>query len=407
MNLRVSETPRRVLFVDDEQSILQGLARMLRPLRYEMHGEFVQSAKDALAILAKDSFDVVVADMRMPGMDGAALLAEVQKRYPHLIRIIFSGHAEIESALRAVTVAHQFVAKPCEAEQLRSVITRAIGLRNLLNDRALRALVGGVKELPARPQTYMQLNALLADPSTGAPELAKLIKHDAVLCAKLLKIVNSAFFGLPRRISSIEGAISYLGTSVLRSITLATGTDASLAPRARKAGYDMDTAQTQALLSAHLAAQFFKEKGACEDAFAAALLQNVGEILLVAEASEDLACVISHAEDRGITIHEAELELGVVSHAHVGAYLLGAWGLPYNIVEAVAHHHDPQQIPHEQLDIVDGVYAGTLVAQHYLGKRPEALEFAGRYLERYGANELLAKACATAERWLTSEAQAS
>jgi HD-like signal output (HDOD) protein len=392
-----------VLFVDDEQSILQGLERTLRPLRFEMQCEFVASGKDALEMLAKFPFDVVVADMRMPGMDGAQLLAEVQKRYPHLIRIIFSGHPEIESALRALAVAHQFIAKPCDANTLRTMISRAIGLRNLLSDRALRALVAGIKELPARPVVYQKLSALLADPNTSSAEIAKLIEHDAALSAKILKIVNSAFFGMPRRISSIETATKYLGTSMLRAVTLATGTDNALGPRARKLGYDIDAAQKQALLSAHIAALFFSDRASKEDAFAAALLQNVGEILLIAEASEDLAIVIAHARDRAINLYQAECELGVVSHAHVGAYLLGAWGLPYNIVEAVAHHHDPEQVPHDKLELVDAVYAGTLLAQHFLAEHPDALDRATHYLERFGATGVIPKASEAADRFVEEE----
>jgi HD-like signal output (HDOD) protein/ActR/RegA family two-component response regulator len=400
MTNRASVTPRQVLFVDDEPSILQGLSRMLRPLRHELRGEFVNSGAEALERLAQGPFDVVVADLRMPGMDGPTLLAEVQKRHPQLLRIIFSGYAEVDSALRAVPVAHQYVAKPCDAETLRSVITRAVGLRNLLDDRDLRAHVGGIKELPARPKVYIDLTALLGQPNSGASEIAKLIEKDAGLSAKLLKIVNSAFFGLPRRISSIESAVSYLGTSVVRSITLATATNAALAARARKAGYDIDASQHEALLSAHVAAEFFTDKSTREDAFAAALLQNVGEIVLAIETPEDLACALSHAQDRGISLHEAELDLGLVSHAHVGAYLLGAWGLPYPIVEAVAHHHDPSQIEHDKLDIVDAVHCAMLAAQHFLNAAPTALAQAYRHLERFGGAPLLDKASAVAEHWL-------
>ena len=391
-------TPRRVLFVDDEESILQGLSRALRPLRFEMSCEFCSNGKDALARMAKEPFDVVVADMRMPGMDGAALLAEVQKRHPHLIRIIFSGYPEFESALRALSVAHQFIAKPCEAETLRSMISRAIELRNLLSDRALRTTVAGIRELPARPETYVKLNAVLSDSNAAAAELAKVIESDAVLCAKLLRVVNSSFFNLTRRITSIEAAVRYIGTSMLRSIALATGTNDSLAPRARQIGYDLDKAQRQALLSAHLAQQFLDDRVAAEDAFAAALLQNIGEILLIIEGSEDLATVMQHARDRAITLYEAELELGVVSHAHVGAYLLGAWGLPYSVVEAVAHHHDPQAVAHEQLEIVDAVYAGTMFAEAQLENRPELQATATRYIEHLVSAEVIDRVAAAAER---------
>jgi HD-like signal output (HDOD) protein len=404
METPVSTSPRRVLFVDDEQAILQALARMLRPLRHEFHAEFVQSGKDALALLAENRFDVVVADMRMPGMDGALLLAEAQKLHPHLIRIMFSGHSETEAALRALPVAHQFLAKPCDAEQVRNVIARAVNLNELLADPALRSLVASIKQLPARPKVFTELTAMLADSASGAIEIAKIVKRDPMLCAKLLHVVNSAFFGLPRRTTSIEIAINYLGTSMLRAITLATAVDASLGPRARKAGYDFDAAQLEAILSALLAGQMFDKRPLAQDAYAAALLQNVGEILLLVERSDDLTRAMAYAREHGVQLYDAEKVLGVVSHAHVGAYLLGAWGLPYGIVEAVAHSHDPLALPHESFDIVDAVFASTLIARHYLIGDPTALERASQHLQRFGVEALLTKLCLAAERWLSTEA---
>lgn len=399
----VSNSPRRVLFVDDEQSILQALARMLRPLRHDLHPEFAQSGKDALALLATQQFDVVVADMRMPGMDGAQLLAEVQKRHPHLIRIMFSGHSETEAALRAVPVAHQFLAKPCEAEQVRSVIARAAGLHDLLSDRQLRALIAGIKQLPARPKVFSELTAMLADPASGAIEIAKLVKRDPVLCAKILNVVNSAFFGLPRRTTSIEIAINYLGTSMLRAITLATAIDGTLGPRARAVGYDFDASQLEAMLAAHLAGQAFDKRPVAQDAYAAALLQHVGEVLILIERPDDLKRALAHARDLGVELHEAEKALGIVSHAHVGAYLLGTWGLPYTIVEAVAHSSDPGSLPHEGFDIVDAVYACTQLARHYLTADLLALERATTHFDRCGVPQLTAKLCPAAERWLVAE----
>jgi HD-like signal output (HDOD) protein/ActR/RegA family two-component response regulator len=403
METSVSNSPRRVLFVDDDPSTLQALARMLRPLRHDLLPEFVESGKEALALLAERPFDVVVADMRMPGMDGAAFLAEAQKRHPHLIRIIFSGQSETEAAMRALPVAHQFLAKPCKAEQVRSVIARAVGLQELLSDRALRSLIAGIKKLPAQPKIFIELTALLADPGSGAIDIAKVVKRDPMLCAKLLHVVNSAFFGIPRRTTSIEMAINYLGTTMLRAITLATAVNTTLGPRARAVGYDFEAAQAEAVLSAHLAGQMFDNRALSQDAYAAALLQNIGEVLLLTERSDDLGRAMAYAREHAVELHDAEKLLGVVSHAHVGAYLLGAWGLPYSIVEAVAHHHDPLALPHDSFDIVDAVFTATHLARHYLATDPEALEHASQHLSRYGLEALLSKLGPVAERWLSTD----
>src|SRR5262249_28905437 len=150
-----------VLFVDDEPSILSGLGRMLRPLRHEIQSDFVGSGAEALERLRQDTFDIVIADIRMPGMDGGALLDAVRGTHPHVIRIVLAGHADVSAALRAVPVAHQFLAKPCDANALREVITRAAGLHKLLSDRELQTLVAGMHDIPVRPKIYNEVSKLL------------------------------------------------------------------------------------------------------------------------------------------------------------------------------------------------------------------------------------------------------
>src|SRR5208282_6223129 len=159
-------TMRRVLFVDDEQQFFDGLQRVLRPQRHEWEMAFAPSGNAALAIMEASPFDVVVSDMRMPGMDGAALLGLVREKYPQVVRIILSSHAELSTALRVVPVAHQFVAKPCDAEMLRVAIERACHLKALLHDDSIRRTVTSLGDLPSVPRTYEALTLALADPDT-------------------------------------------------------------------------------------------------------------------------------------------------------------------------------------------------------------------------------------------------
>jgi HD-like signal output (HDOD) protein/ActR/RegA family two-component response regulator len=397
--------PPRVLFVDDEPSILAGLKRMLHPLRHDIQSEFAGSGAQALARLAVESFDIVVTDLRMPVMDGPALLAELQRLHPHIIRLALSGHADLDTTMRAVPVAHQFLAKPCDAKTLREVILRVAGLRCLLEERELQTLAAGLRDIPARPESYTALSNQLADPNGKSSDLAALISRDVGLTANLLRIVNSAFFGLPRRVTSIQSAITYLGTATLRSFALANAVTTVLGPRAREYGYDLELNEAHSLLSANLAMQLFTDKQAREDAFMAALLQNIGELLLVAAAPPYALTAFSHAKATGMPLDAAERELKVVSHAQVGAYLLGAWGLPFGLVEAIAHHHQPHTIAHDTLEPVDAVYAAGLIADHFLLRRPDALELARARLQVFGAASLLPKLEASAKQCLMQAEQ--
>lgn len=115
---------KRILFVDDEEKLLQGLRRMLRPLRHEWDMTFVPSGQEALAAIGKQSFDVLVTHMRMPGLDGPGLLAEVRRQHPHIVRIVLSGHSSKNTTVRSVGLAHRYLSKPCDKETLEGAITR-------------------------------------------------------------------------------------------------------------------------------------------------------------------------------------------------------------------------------------------------------------------------------------------
>ena len=148
---------KRVLFVDDEQQVLDGLRDLLRRQRKHWDMTFASDAQKAMQLMADKPYDVVVSDMRMPGTDGATLLAHVKQHHPEAARIILSGQADRESVLRALPAAHQFLSKPCDADALRTVIERACTLQQMLSDPAIRTLVGGLDHLPSAPQTYFDL----------------------------------------------------------------------------------------------------------------------------------------------------------------------------------------------------------------------------------------------------------
>src|SRR3979411_3026664 len=122
----------RIVFVDDEVDVLQAMGRTLREMRHEWSMEFASSGGAALDELAKTPADVLVSDMRMPGMDGWELLAEVRKLYPQTVRLVLSGHADARSIMRAVGTAHQYLAKPCESGALKAAISQTHMLRALL-----------------------------------------------------------------------------------------------------------------------------------------------------------------------------------------------------------------------------------------------------------------------------------
>jgi len=365
---------KRILFVDDEPKILEGLQRTLRAQRHEWEVAFASGGDAALTMLAAAPFDVVVSDMRMPGMDGAAVLETVRQQYPSILRIILSGYTEMEASLRAVPVAHQFLLKPCDPDTLRGAIERATSLVEVLNSKMMASLIGSMQELPSLPRTYMELRKALADPETPIDRVVRIVEKDVAISAKILQLVNSAFFGLTRDISDIKMAVSYLGINILQNLVVSAEAFRMFQPKKTIPGFSMEELHAHSQLTARIAAHFSADKKVPTAVVVGALLHDVGKLVIAERAPDHFARAISGAREEGRPLFVVEEELIGVSHAEVGAYLLSLWGLPYPVVEAVAHHHHPERVSQHRLDMITVVYLSNLLAHENSGEAsPPAL----------------------------------
>jgi HD-like signal output (HDOD) protein len=374
---------RRVLFVDDDRDVLDGLRRMLHGQRRQWEMSFVGSGEAALAALAAAPHDVVVADLRMPTMDGKTLLTEVRARFSGVVRIILSGHTELEAALRMVPVSHVFLTKPCEAARLVETIDRACSLQELLDDDALKRHVSAMSSIPTLPRVYTAVGAALADPDVPLRHVAQTIEQDIGLCAKVLRLLNSGFFGLPRRVSSIETAIRLLGTNMLKNIVLSVEVFDASERIAGVDGLSIAALQRHSLLAAGIARRLLPERLRAEDAFMAAMLHDVGTLVLAMERPRELGRLLALGARTGRPLHVLERDAGAASHARVGAYVLGLWSLPYPIVEAVAHHDEPARVAATTFDVLGAVHVANALA-HEHASPGAAGHLDEAYLEKIG-----------------------
>jgi len=346
---------KRILFVDDDAPILNGLRVRLHRLRDKWDMQFVTSGAEAVETLGSSHYDVVVTDMRMPGMDGAELLSIVRDRWPDTVRIVLSGYAELQQVVRLVPYAHQYFSKPCEAGQLENLIDRCLRLHELLRQPTLRAVVGRVCKLPAMPQVYARLQSLLASDATSVHDVAELIASDAAITAKVLQLVNSAFFRLARRITNIEQAVNHLGFGAIRNLVISAEIFSRWPSRDTRCVLNIDKLQSHVHQVAAVARSLAAGTPRADDALLAGLLHDIGYWVLANECSDNLVEAVSVAVTNKIPLHEAETQVIGASHAQIGAYLLGIWGLPYPVIEAVAHHHTPESIPQSELDALGAV----------------------------------------------------
>jgi HD-like signal output (HDOD) protein len=339
----------RILFVDDEPRVLEGLQRMLRSMRHEWDMAFAGGAEEALKALAAAPFDVVVTDMRMPGLDGADLLREVMNQHPQLVRIILSGHSDQEMSLRSVGAAHQYLSKPCDADALKQTVARACAQRGLLADENLRRLVSRTGALPSLPSLYTELVGELQSEGVTVKRVGEIIAQDVGMTAKILQLVNSAFFGLGRPLTSPVEAVSYLGLDRVKALVLSIHVFSEFKADA-VAGFSSARLWSHCLAVGRLAETVAKTAGAAAravsgEAFTAGLLHDTGKLVLAANAPAQYGEAVRLAQVEGLSLAEAERRVFGVTQSEVGGYLLGLWGLPPTLVEAVAFHTCPRERP--------------------------------------------------------------
>lgn len=333
----------KVLFVDDEARVIQGIQRSLYHVE-NLCCEVASSGAEAVEVLKQDTFDVVVTDMRMPGMDGAQLLAHVQREYPATVRIVLSGYAEEEAALRAVGVAHQFLSKPCSPDELRRTIQQTFDVQSLFQAPELQKLVASLPALPVAPAVYSKLNELLADPDASVLAMSRVIETDPALCAKLLQLVNSSFFANRYPTTEVHAAVVRLGVGTLKTLVLSLEAMEKLKPRRRLACFSHQDEAMHAQSVARLVSSFYDGRQAKAHAFMAGMLHDIGKWVL-ASGSPDLLVEASRmATSDGMPLQDAERQLFGTTHAEIGAYLLGIWGIPLSVVAAVANHHAPERL---------------------------------------------------------------
>ena len=351
----------RILFVDDD---IADLTILREALRKERHWDMVFACgpERALEELCHEPFQVVVSDMGMPEMDGAELLAHVKEKSPATTRFILSGQDDRHATVKAAAVAHQFLSKPCDAGLLRSTLERTCAIHSLLENDAMRRLVGGIDSLPSVPALYLELNRAAKDPALGLGDMADIVAKDPSMSLKVLQLVNSAYFGVSQRITKVRQAVSYLGVELLQGIVLTSNVFGALEKKPIP-GFDLAVAQEHALRTARAAPRFLFDSQRADEASTAALVHDVGEIVMGLGEPDGFAEALRIARQTGKPSHVIEREVLGYTHAEVGAYLLGIWGLPFSILEKVAFHHSPTASSPDADDVLSAVHAADLFVE--------------------------------------------
>lgn len=356
----------RVLFVDDEPELLEAM-------RVHLHGEgerwdlrFASGASQALSLLAEEPADVVVSDLRMPGMDGAQFLALVRDAYPAAIRLILSGQSDDTQSVGGV--AQQWLAKPCDRPRLVNTIERAVVTQRILTSERVRSIVGGVDSLPALPRIYRQLTGVIGDAEGTSDVVGDLVREDAALCARVLEMANSAFFGIQCELTDPKEAVALLGFHTIGQLVLTAEVIEELRPWEEVAGDTFEHFQDHGMLVGRIAARILQGDERVHAASTAGLLHDLGQLVLARRAPAEFGAAWRRVSEEGLPLSACEREAIGASHCEVGGALLGHWGLPAEIVQAVTHHHRPSRVQVEELDPLVAVHVAQALVHPALAE---------------------------------------
>jgi len=351
---------RQIIFVDDDVYVLKGYQRALEPYVNEWDVYFCTTGAEALTIISRQPIDAIITDLRMPGMSGIELLQQVIQHFPSVIRMIMSGNIEEPTSYQAASLAHQLMAKPCDIQTIFSAVEDTCHLRDALSDKKLVKIITGLKSLPSVPTLYVRL---LKEFEREQPTLAKvgeIISMDIAMTAKILQLVNSAFFSIPYKVSNLNQALSILGLNTIKSLVLSVGVFSEYQSRPSSA-FSIEELWQHSIfvgnLSRAIAVSVNLSRVEQDEAQMAGILHDVGKLI-----QTDIPGFY-RLLSMNTKIPEIQMEyhyLGT-SHSEIGAYMLSLWGLPSTVIKAVAFHHKPIAETAFKMDAVFCVY----IANHF------------------------------------------
>jgi HD-like signal output (HDOD) protein/ActR/RegA family two-component response regulator len=333
---------KRILFVDDDVNVLNGLRRGLHSMKDQWRMDFVESGVDALAKLNAAKVDAIVTDVRMPGLDGLELLQKTRKTWPQVVRIVLSGQADETSLMHLLSSTHAVLTKPCDLDELKSRITCALANGNRLGGAELRNLISEVGIVPSLSFLLAEVTKEFKKDQPSIESIAQIISMDLGMSSAVLHFVNSGYFGTSRATLNPERAVHWLGLDAVRELILSN--NKGFAFDWREFDYfDPLTVASDAIATGAaaraLALARSSDAATVEDAYAAGLFHDIGQIVLARVLGTFYDSVVETSIVLGCPLWETERQMIGATHAQVGAYLLGLWGFPESVLNAVSMHH--------------------------------------------------------------------
>lgn len=389
-----------ILFVDDEEHLLQGIRRLLHSHRQEWTMTFCNSGQEAMRKMETAHYDIVVTDMRMPEVDGSRVLFESYVNYPSTMRCVLSGQSERAQTCKVSGTAHQFLSKPTQQMELEEMVARVERMSKSSLSEELRLAATRLAAVPCQPHILALLTAELTRPDPQMDAIAKLVSRDVGMSAKVVQLVWSSFFGLPRKSLCPVEAVHLLGVDMLRELVIehglftpfvdSPGVNFSITELAEHSVQVARTAQAITMCETNDPLQ-------SKLAYFAGLTHDIGKLLLVHQFPDRYAAALRMTREEDCTLWQSEREVFGASHAEVGSYLLALWGFPDEVVQSVAHYRSPSHCDDNAFGTATAVHVANLLKRNDHSTRNaqhQQLLYGSEHLAASGLARRIATWCA-------------
>ncbi len=331
---------RKILIVDDEVQLLKVLKKVF--MKSDYHIFVAESGNEALELLAVEPIDMIITDLRMPGMDGYELLSVVKRRYPDVIRIVLSGYADEKMIYQLFknNLTKMCIYKPWDNASLIQNINQIFELNHILTGNRILQVIKNLEQLPVMNNMYGELCELM-DSNAGIDEIERLLMKDQSIVASILHIANSAFFHI--NTGSLKKAIAYLGLNQTKNIVLVASITNSNAKSGKlKSMYELFS--THSVITNKICNMIYKDlllKEIPPDNSCIGLLHGIGRMVLMDNFASQYEKIIHQWRAGEGQLYQIEMDALGVCHQELSGYLLDWWGLPYSLVEPILYHHAP------------------------------------------------------------------
>jgi HD-like signal output (HDOD) protein len=352
----------KLLFVGTPADWSRVIDRDLHRLQQSWGFQFVPDAAQAVAALHEEFHAIII----QAAVAAESTVAEALKKVPaKTVRVVLCDTSDRSEVARWSVTGANPVSQSTDASNLAATINRTARVQEWMTDAGIKKLLALCKKLPAMPKLYSQVSKELSSPNGSIDVVAQLIAQDPVMTAKILQVVNSAFFALGRQVSEPADAVMFLGAERTRSLILLAGVftqfDGVGCPGFMPEPIWNHSLQVGALARTITMAETKNAKLA-EAAFTAGLVHDMGKLILAANVPAMCNSIGQLHKSKQLTQREAETQVLGTTHAELAACLLGSWGLPLPVLEAVAWHHHPTRSPDKGFTLLTAVHAANVFA---------------------------------------------